>query len=593
MYLFLPANIIKTNSVLTLFAERQAQTLNTMAGSSKETPRQKMIGMMYLVLTALLALNVSKDILKGFITVNESIERTNAALIDNQVKTLEDFRVYAKTDSIARGHLKLTEDIFKLTQASYDYVAKIKSHVIAETEKLDNKSAADTMHLRYTEKQDDYDTPTYLLIGDDAANPKDGELTAKGLKKNIIKLHDDILAQLKALQSNPDKRARLLEPDYNRLVRKVEAIYPVDPKEKVDGVAESWETQNFNQLPLAAVVTNLTKIQNDIKSVETSFISELSSASRKSRTPIDKFNAQVISSNGYVQQGQTFKADIFLSASSSDFNDTSMQVLLGGEYDFAKKSAIKEGTPINSVAGVGKYEVVTSAQGNQVIKGAIKLKSPQGIYEYYPYEYNYMVAAPSVAVSPDKMNVLYVGLDNPVSISAAGVAPSQLVITASGCKANIKPAGNGKYTINAGEKGDCFVTVSAKQADGSLRQQGPPMKFRVKMVPNPVARIGGKDANGSLDFKQKDLNKIGAVAASLPNFEFENVNFNVVSYTLIIPDSKNQLKSFDMTTANLTPQIKSMITSLKSGSKFFVENIKAVGPGGQRNLGDVIVKVTK
>src|SRR6202007_1541571 len=160
-----------------------------MAGNSKESPRQKMIGMMYLVLTALLALNVSKDILKGFITVNESMERTNAALIDNQLKTMEDFRAYAKTDSIAGTHLKLTEEVFKLTQASYEYVSKLKSHVISETEKLDNKSSGDTMHLRYTEKQDDYDTPTYLLIGDDAASPKDGELTAKALKNNIIQLH--------------------------------------------------------------------------------------------------------------------------------------------------------------------------------------------------------------------------------------------------------------------------------------------------------------------------------------------------------------------------------------------------------------------
>lgn len=564
-----------------------------MAGSSKESPRQKMIGMMYLVLTALLALNVSKDILKGFITVNESMERTNASLIDNQLKTMEDFRIYAKTDATSRIHLELTEDVFKLTQSSYDYVSKLKSYVIAETEKLDDKSAGDTMHLRYTEKQDDYDTPTYLLIGDDVANPKDGELTAKALKNNIIKLHDQILSKLESLQKSNDKKVRLLDPDYKRLVRKVEAIYPHAPKEVNAEVKESWESQNFNELPLAAVITNLTKIQNDIKSVETSFISELSGASRKSRTVVDQFNARVISNNGYVQQGQTFKADIFLSASSSDFNDQNMQVLLGGEYDFVKKTALKEGTPVDSKDGIGKYEVVTSVQGNQVIKGAIKLKNPQGLYEYYPYEYNYMVAAPSVAVSPDKMNVLYVGLDNPVSISAAGVAPSELVVNVTGCGAKLVSKGNGKYVVNASSKGDCFVSVSARQADGTLKQQGEPMKFRVKLVPNPIARVGGKDATENLSFKKSELTKIGAVIANMPNFDFENVNFVVTSYNLFIPDKKNKLQLFEMKGPNFSQQAKALLAEVNPGSKIYIEDIKATGPGGKRDLGDVIVKVTK
>ena len=564
-----------------------------MAGGKNETPRQKMIGMMYLVLTALLALNVSKDILKGFITVNESMERTNAALIDNQLKTMEDFRLYAKTDATSRIHLELTEDVFKLTQNSYDYVSKLKSYVIAETEKLDNKSSGDTMHLRYTEKQDDYDTPTYLLIGDDVANPKDGELTAKSLKNNIINLHDQILAKLETLQKSKDKKVRLLEPDYKRLVRKVEAIFPHAPTEVVDGVKESWETQNFNQLPLAAVITNFTKIQNDIKSVETAFISQLSTASRVNRTPVDVFNAHVISNNGYVQQGQTFKADIFLSASSSDFNNENMQVLLGGEYDFVKKTALKEGTPVDAKDGIGKYEVVTSSQGNQVIKGAIKLKNPQGAYEYYPYEYNYMVAAPSVAVSPDKMNVLYVGLDNPVSISAAGVAPSELVVNVSGCGAKLINKGNGKYVINAATKGDCFVSVSAKQTDGTIKQQGQPTKFRVKMVPSPIARIGGKDANGNIEFKKSEMNKIGGVAAILPNFEFENVNFIVTSYKLIAQNKQGVVKEEIVKGSNLSPAAKALLNDVKSGTRIFFEDIVATGPGGKRDLGDVIIKISK
>jgi gliding motility-associated protein GldM len=556
-----------------------------MAGG-KETPRQKMIGMMYLVLTALLALNVSKDILKGFITVNESMERTNASLIDNQAKTLKDFRDYAKGDAVARVHLALTEDIFKLTQEGYDYVDKLKAHVIENTEKLD-PGVADTMHLRFTEKQDDYDTPTYLLIGDDEANPKSGEYSARELKEKIINIHDKMLARLESLQK--DEKAKLLAPDYNRLVGKIKSIYPAEPNEFVDGVKESWETQNFNHLPLAAVITNLTKIQNDIKSVETSFLGELSNASRKINVVTNLLAAQVMSKNGYVQQGMPFKADIILTASSSDFNDKNMQVLLGGEYDFAKKSAIKEGDPLNTVGGVGKYEITANALGEQVIKGAIKLKNPRGEFEYYPYEYQYMVAAPSAAVSPDKMNVLYVGLENPVSISAAGIAPSDLVVTSSGGGATLSSKGNGKYNVNVTQKGECVINVAAKMPDGSVRPQGS-MRFRVKNVPKPIPIVGGREP-GNTDFKKLDAMGISYVTAKLPNFDFENVNFAVTSYNISIKKKDGTLQDFPVTGSKIPQEAKELIEKASPGTRIWFEKIKATGPGGSQDLGDVIVKI--
>lgn len=516
------------------------------------------------------------------------MERTNASLIDNQIKTLSDFRDYAKGDSISRIHLKLTEDVFKITQDAFDYVTKLKSHIVAKTEKLDIKMA-DTLHLRYTEKQDDFDTPTYILIGDDEASPKKGEMTASELKGKIILVHDEIIKKLEVLQK--DKYARLIDSDYKRLVRKVKSIYPIDPTEKVDNVKESWETQNFNQLPLAAVITNLTKIQNDIKSIETSFMGELANASRKSKIPVDKFSATVISENGYVQLGQSFKANIFLSASSRDFNDENMQVLLGGEYNFDKKTAIKEGEPLKSTGGIGKYESATTTTGEQVIKGAIKLKNAFGDFEYYPYEYKYMVAAPSVSVSPEKMNVMYVGLDNPIAVSAAGVAPSELVVNVSGCGAKLKSTGNGKYSISVTSKGDCMVTVSAKQADGTVRQQGAPIRFRVKNVPAPIAKIGGKEVNGTMEFVKNDLAKIGGVAAVLPNFDFENVNFIVTSYVFSMVNKKGVLEEIKVNGANLPAAAKQLLADAKPGSKFYIEDIVANGPGGKRDLGSFKVKV--
>jgi gliding motility-associated protein GldM len=266
-----------------------------------------------------------------------------------------------------------------------------------------------------------------------------------------------------------------------------------------------------------------------------------------------------------------------------------MQVLLGGEYDFVKKTAIKEGDPINTVSGIGKYEVTTSAAGEQVIKGAIKLKNPRNIFEYYPYEYNYMVAPPSAAVSPDKMNVLYVGLENPVSISAAGIAPSNLVVTSSGGGATLSPKGNGKYNVNVTQKGECVINVSAKMPDGSVRPQGS-MKFRVKSVPKPIPIVGGREP-GNTDFKKLDAMGISYVTAKLPNFDFENVSFTVTSYTISIKKRDGTLEEFPVTGSKIPSEAKALIEKATPGTRIWFEKIKATGPGGSQDLGDVIVKI--
>lgn len=550
-----------------------------MAGGGKETPRQKMIGMMYLVLTALLAMNVSKDILKAFVTVNESLERTNANLSDNSEKVMKAFETAKQSNPSAVPYYAKAVEAKKLTADVYDYIDKLKHRIIDETEKVQVK---DTLRLRFADKKDNYDDPTHLLIGDDETKPKSGEFTAVELKEKINFCHDNLLKLIDNMQK--DKATQLLPADYEALKKKISSLKPVDPDEKEDGVPITWEIHNFYHLPLAGVITNLTKIQSDIKNVEAEVISQLSGASGKVAIKFNKLAAKVVAPSSYIQAGQPYKADVFLAASSTDFKDENMQILLG--VDSAQAVSGTGGTPIPLVGGMGKLEQ-SNGVGNHNFQGVIKFKKPTGEYDYYPFSGEYTVAAPSVAVSPDKMNVFYIGVDNPISVSAAGIAPGDLIVSASGGGASLKPSGPGKYIVRASSPGDCKISVSAKTKDGT-KPQGPPIVFRVKRIPDPIAEVAGK--TGTADIKKVEVSGAGAVIARLQGFDFQ-ANFIVQSFefTAIV---KGVPKVYTGSGPSLTAEMKGALSQVGTGSKVFIDNVKAKGPDGSiRNIPGVTLKV--
>ena len=169
-----------------------------MAGGGKESPRQKMINLMYLVLTALLAMNVSKDILKAFVTVNENMERTNSNFDRNTKKVFLAFEDAAKSNPSAIPYLEKAKEAAKLINEQYEHIEKLKQKIINETE----QNGTDTTRLKYADKKDNYDAPTHLMIGDDETKPLDGEFTAVDLRKRLNSLHDNLLKMPDDMQKN-------------------------------------------------------------------------------------------------------------------------------------------------------------------------------------------------------------------------------------------------------------------------------------------------------------------------------------------------------------------------------------------------------
>lgn len=537
---------------------------------------------MYLVLTALLALNVSDQVLKGFIAVDESIDRSKKIITDNNKLIEEAFKHYIDNGNFeAKPYYEKCQASKAKIESLIDLIQRMKHKLISQTE---STNRPDTIQMRTMKKLDDFDTPTELFIGSDENNPKTSELTAFNLKQSLENLSKELIDGLnKMVASN-----QLDESDANNLIKKIKTIEPIDRNKMEDGVMMNWIMDNFYNIPTAAVITNFDKIQTDLKNIESELYGVMAASSNKYLFKVNKLEAKVLAPNAYVLSGQPFTADILLSASSNAFSNERMRVLIGATYDSLSNKLIQEGTTIPVNDGVGKYEIVSNTQGEQSLSGLIEYKNPKGTNDYYPFNYKYMVAAPFSAVGADNMNVLYVGVDNPISVSAAGFAPSNLSLVINGCGAKLKMISPGKYTINTSSTGTCQVSVMAKTPQG-IQQQGPTKIFRVKSIPPPIAKINGKPVLSTLELKQSELTTISSIGAVCLGFEFP-VNAVIKEATIVGFDRNGNLTEEKIHSPLLTEKAKQILKDTKPGKRTFIEGIKVSINNQIVHIPDVIIK---
>jgi gliding motility-associated protein GldM len=559
-----------------------------MAGG-KETPRQKMIGLMYLVLTAMLALNVSKQILQGYLSVNESLEKSKKNMEENNKRVVEAFKATIDGNRAAEPYYNQAMIALKDIEEVFKYLDDVKGNVIRASLGYEEsvKVKGDTVNLRnfpQKEKIDDYDMPTTVMLGPDETNLKDGPLTAKELKGKLEALHDKLIAQLDKMQKTTGQK--LLDDDLANLKKKIAIIKPTDSNREEDGIKFTWALDNIYHLPMAAVFVNLNKMQSDLKNVEAEILQVFSSASGKLAIKFDQIRARIIAPSSYIQAGEQYEADIFLGASSSNIAAGDMEILLNVDSASAAAGGKGSGTvPIER--GEGKYKVGTSGIGEQTYKGVIKYKSPDGSFKYYPFEQTYKVAPPNAAVSADQMRVFYAGVPNPVSATAAGKSPNDIVLTATGAGVKFVPKTPGVFEFTFSGVGECLITVSAKTKDG-VKPQGPPIKFKVKPLPKPEAKIGGKFAPPEM--KKADLSAVAAIGAGANGFDFQ-ANYITQSYE-VTGKVRGKVLIAQGTGANLAGDAMTIFKGADVGSKIFID-IKVKGPDGKFYNSACGIKVLK
>jgi gliding motility-associated protein GldM len=551
----------------------------------KETPRQKMIGMMYLVLTALLALNVSKEILNSFVLINDSLEVANenftgknqsqyaafdAALANDETKVRKWHTDAYDVKESADGLIKHIESLKQYlimktdgrdTAVCMKYVADLEN----ATSEAERKAAAalvdSTFALRNVNMKDNYDTPTNIMIGGNEPKLKKGPYTASELVGLMDEFRETLISRV-----DSSKGGSILEA--------LRSNFDTEKNVKIsDAESEPWPLANFYHIPLAAVITNLSKIQTDVRNAESDVVKYLFREVDASDFKFDTLAAKIIAPN-LVFAGDEYKAEIFVAAFSTTQNP---EVLIGAvdtTNGGLKMAGAIDSTSVVVDHGVGTYTVSASSEGLKKYEGIIQVKSPSGQMIPYKFESEYMVMKTGVVVSPTKMNVLYVGVDNPISVSVPGVAPENVRPSLSG--GSLKPdskAGKGNYiaTVKGGKK--ATVSVSA-ELGGSMRPMGK-FDFRVKRVPDPEAFCAGQ--TDGLISKNK-LAAAGAVIPKMKNFDFDLI-FRVTSFEVTMNVGGDLITS-SATGNRFTAEITNRIKKLKSSSRVYIENIKAVGPDG-------------
>jgi gliding motility-associated protein GldM len=552
--------------------------------TGKETPRQKMINMMYLVLTAILALNVSSEILKGFVTVDESLEHSNKILSDNNAKMEAAFLEYVKQGNVeAKPYYNQSVVMKSKVHKTLAYIDSLKYRLIA---KVEDTEQPDTVQMRYMKHLEDYDTPTYLFLGSDETKPINTAYSALDLKLQLNTLSANLESDLNTMQAN--KATHLEKEDFMSLKEQLKLIKPQDKGREEDGIKLNWEQENFYHLPAAAVLTNLDKLQTDLKNLEAEFLRVYSAASNKVIPKFNTLEAKVLAPTNCVQTGEIFNADILLSAGSTELTPDRMKVLLGAEYDTLTKKLTKPGQAVDIKDGIGRWQTITSSQGTQKLSGVIAYKKSNGDDMYFPFAYTYTVSPPLSNVGADSMNVFYVGINNPITASAAGILPEHVIVNVAGCGATTKSNGSGKYIVNVTQPGKCIVTVFSK-TNGVTKQQGVSKVFRVKAIPQPVAKINGKPVLSTLEMNSNEISAIKAISAVCLGFEFP-VNVEVKQAVLVVTGSDGTLQEEKFYSANLTDKACKMLRELKPGRRAWIEKVSVKINNQTFTVPDITIK---
>jgi gliding motility-associated protein GldM len=531
----------------------------------KETPRQKMIGMMYLVLTALLALNVSKEILNAFVIIEDSINVTN----DNfDTKNGMLYQKFAKATAENPDRAKPWEaKALKVQKESKElcaFIDDIKSQLYQKIQKIP-KEQADTLHLMYLESKDENNIPTELLIGA-GADAENATGLSKDLKEKIEKYKKTVTELV------PEKDRKTL-----KLGLSTEEMYSIGDERMV-----KWESNLFAHQPAAAVLSVLAKLKNDVKNAESDVVSTLLRNVDESTIKFDKVVAKVVAPSNYIIAGEEFKADIFIAA----YNSSSNPEILIGPVDTTTGLIKGASTKLETFEkGLGKYTVRTGAEGEQTFSGVINVKGQDGKFTGYPFESSYMVAKPSMAISPTKMNVFYIGVENPVDISVAGASPTDVVATLSGASGSIVSKGQGKYIVkvSAGQKCDINVSVKTKTGTKSMGK----MEFRVKKVPSPLASFAGITGDGKAS--KGELLAAGGVIPKLDDFVFD-LKFPVVSWVMSM-NINGVFVDAPTSGAAKSGQMAEMLNKAKAGTKILIEQVKVQAPDGVRSIPGCVIKV--
>lgn len=509
-----------------------------MAGiaNNPNSPRQRMINLMYLVFIAMMALNVSSEVLNGFELVEGSLRTSiNNTSHRNDIVSSELDAYYQTNPEKVKEWFDKGKEVTKASDSLYNYVEELKVRIV----KAADGEEADVLNIK---RKDDLEAASNIML---SPINNEGKKLRKAIDTYRVKMGEMV---------QDSAKTRILEANLS-------TTHP--HKSGMDN--RSWEEALFGNMPAAAAVTLLTKLQSDIRYAQGEVLSNLLSSVDVGDYRVNQITAQVIPQSQIVMRGSQYRANIVLSAVDSTKRPTIY--VNGNELPYDNQ---------------GIFSVNTGATGTFPIKGYIELPGSNGSVSRHEFESEYFVTEPSATVAPTLMNVLYAGIANPIRIAVPGV-----------------PSGNVTATMTNGtlsRKGDLWearpskvgtetvVSVQAKMADGRSVEMAK-TSFRVRALPDPLPFIEYKDQNGNLrKFKggmlaKRSLVEADGIQAAIDD-DLLNVKYTVLRFELTFFDSMGNAIPEVSDGTNFSQRQKDYIRRLSKGKRFYITRVVAKGPDG-------------
>ena len=496
---------------------------------------------MYVLLMAMLAMNVSSDVLNGFTLVDESLTRsTENAGVQNNTLYSSLGEMMAKNPEKVREWYERANSVKEKSDSLYNFADDLKVRIAKEADGED----ADYRNL---ENREDLEAATFIMLtGNEGAR----------LYK-AINSYRDFMAGLVDDQMHKDMIANCLStelPEGNNVLKK------------------NWQEYHFESMPAIAAITLLTKIQNDVRYVEGEVIHMLSKKVDMGDVRVNQIKALVIPTSKNIVRGGDFSAQIILAA-----------------VDSTQRPQIYIDDTLLDTEN-GEYAVRCNSTGDYTLNGYMLVNDGAGMQTRYDFAQNYTVVDPTATVSASLMNVLYAGFSNPVSISVPGVPANKITARITKGQGSIKSDGKNGYIVVPTKIGEeLMIGVTARNDEGRDQSMGE-YAFRVRQLPDPTPFIEYKDKNGNTQryrggtkLGKKELMSADGIVAAIDD-GLLNIGFKVLSFETVFYDNMGNAIPRVSQGAQFSAQQKEMFRNLGRGKRFYISHVKAVGPDNVERL---------
>lgn len=485
---------------------------------------------MYVVLMAMLALNVSNEVLNGFSLVDDSLLRSTAFSAKGNKSIYDNFEQQMKANpQKVKEWFEKAQSVKEMSDSLYNYAQTLKVAIVREADGED-------ANLKDIKAKDNLEAASIVMLA-----PGTGQ--GKHLYNAITSYRERVLKMI------PDQEQRTI----------IAGNLSTDVSKQAKALGKNWQEYMFENMPVAAAVTLLSKLQNDVRKAEGEVLHDLVSNIDLKDIRVNKLSAFVIPESRTVVSGDKFSAQIVMAAVDTTLQP---QIYIGNQRVNLKNS---------------KYEFTAGGVGEHTFSGYITMRNGGGETIRRDFSQKYTVVNPSATVSADLMNVLYAGYENPISISIPGVPLNAVTASMSGGAFN--NIGMGRYIAKPSAVGkDVTITVSATQ-NGRSRQMGQ-FVFKVRKLPDPIAYIPmGDDRFKGGSMSKQNLMEASGIRAAIDDGLLD-IQFRVVSFETVFFDNMGNAVPMSSDGANFSARQKEQFRKLSSRRRFYISRVTAVGPDG-------------